>query len=532
MLYGGACCIKRFTAAALIIGLAVWSSLILFPAPLVIETQQAGGEVYFSANRGIVLKAGDCVTLRWEVEQIQAVYLNEQPQTGSGEENFCITGAHPTLRVIFTDNSETIYSLNVQVLLSHPLTWFVAALVALHVRTLLSRPAYAVVIAILVYVLFDKLLPLSEVVATANWREASIALATLAGACTLVFFFGVMVWARGDAVRQPRWMIGAWLISAGILLAVIAGVILYVNPRGMYFAKAYTPHQLLLRESKLAGYGQLAATPDVIIMGSSRAFTLSPEDVQTKTGLTAYNMAIEGGRIEDILIMVRQMPKLPRVLLIEVQEGLPREPDDIAARAPLSWIPYMPLETALLTIEKRLTGLVDLSHFSEALYMLLYHDLYERQPREWPYFAADGMAIRPTITASELEQTLLLDIGNIPAEHCDQVDAVSQSDMKALIEMAAAQDAHLVFYISPRHPSYSDALLNDDPHYQGCRSSFITYMQNLTQQHDHVFFTDASQVETLDISEAGFYDSQHLTQANSSRIIDFLADTLRTAGRE
>lgn len=534
---GGACCIKRFLFAATAFLSIVWSTPILFPSPLVIETQEAGGTIYFSANRSILLSSGDCVTLRWAVDQIQAVHINEQAQTGSGEEHFCLTtDTLPTLRVIFRDGSEQTYRLNITILLSHPTTAILLALIVLtaafNLRNLLSHPGWIAVLAAVIYLFFAKLVPLSELVATANWREASTALASILSVYTLLAFLlltGLIYPHSESAVVAPNCLLWGWAIGAGIILILIIGTILYINPRGMYFANIFRPHQLLLRESKTAGYSNLSSTPDVVIMGSSRAFTMSPVSIQQKTGYTAYNMAIEGGRIEDVLIQARQMTGLPRILLIEVQEGLPREPNDIAARAPLGWLSYMSLDTSLLTVEKRLTGLIDLSHLTESLYIWRYHEWVERQPQEWPLFESDGLAIRPTISASALEQAILLDIGNIPPVQCGRVDETSQIDMATLIDLATVQDTRLVFYLSPRHPLYTTEILDNDPHYQTCYAAFTAYMDNLTRQHDDVFYVDASRLD-LDTSESGFYDSQHLTQANSDRLIDALVDTLHTAG--
>ena len=75
----------------LIILALLWAYLLFIPAPTVIEASNAGGQVYFSANRQVILNAGDCVTLRWQVENIRAVYLNGEAQIGMGEKPLCIT---------------------------------------------------------------------------------------------------------------------------------------------------------------------------------------------------------------------------------------------------------------------------------------------------------------------------------------------------------------------------------------------------------------------------------------------------------
>jgi hypothetical protein len=519
-----------------------------FPAPVIIEAAQSGGHVYFSANRGVVLFPRDCVILRWDVENINQVYLNSQPQIGSGDSRMCLTSTMPTLEVHFQDGSQQTYPLTITILSRSPLAYItlLLALIATALRwpeisPLVRHPlrflSALVILTAILFLFITHMLSLAETIASANWLDATTGVAAQMTALALLAFLLLIA-----AVVGQKFLLGTespsqspagytsirWLTAGVITLSVVAGIILAVNPRGMYFSNRYRPHELLLRDSKTAGHQQLSPPPDLVIMGSSRAFTLSPDDIHERTGLTAFNMSIEGGRIEDFLIQVRQMPILPKVLLIEVREGLPRQPDDIAARAPLTWIPLMSLDTALLTIQKRLTGLFDLHQFAESIYTAHYFDVYRRQPAEWPLFEPNGFASRPLLTASQFEQALLLDIGRLPPVRCDSVAPASQEDMNTLIQFAQSHETSLVFYLSPWHPRYYDALLRDDPGYQTCHAATVAYLTDLAQIHPNLFFLDFSNPDSMDVldSEAGYYDAQHITAENGRRLIDHAADTL------
>lgn len=545
--------LSTLSAFALVGSALLWVYLILLPAPVIVDTVQSGGSVYFAANRSVILSPGDCVTLRWQVDQIRNVYLNGLAQIGSGESRMCISGEMPTLTVQFQDDSQHTYELGVRVLSTSPLTGAIiglALVVAIfhftQLKQILVHPKHLALLlglsVLIVALFFGQMIPLSETIATSKWLEASAATKDLLIAATLMAGLIVMTIAivrvtflSNDtaATRLPSWhrLVAWWGIGFILTFAVIAATIIAINPLGMYFTSSYPSYQLLLRGSKTDGYRQQPQTPDLVIMGSSRAFTLSPTYIEQKTGYIAYNMAIEGGRIEDLLIQARQMPTFPKIMLIEIQDGLPRQPNDIAARAPLTWIPYMQLSTALLTLQKRLEGLVDVNQLAQALYTARYSVLYQRQPKEWPAFEKDGFASRPLISASELDQAILLDIGNIPAIRCARVDETSKSDVQALIQMAQAHQTSLVFYMSPWQPQYYDTLLKDDPKYQQCHDASIAFMNNLAQSYNHVFFLDYSRLDSIGgmADETGFYDSQHLTEANSQRLIDHALDTLRLA---
>lgn len=543
--------IRVLSAVGLVACALFWLYLILLPAPIIIDTEKAGGQVYFSANRNVILASGDCVLLRWQVDRIRNVYLNGQAQIGAGESEMCIAGEMPTLTVEFQDDSQQDFQLGITTLSTSPLTWallgfmFLAAIFHFRqLKMLIGHPKHlALLLAMVVIILiffFADLIPMSNTIASAQWLAASAATKDLlSGIALLAILIILSVLIARDALlpsdnaisHAPRFLIGMWGTGFALAFGLIAATIVVINPLGMYFANQYPSYQLLLRGSKTEGYQRLPQTPGVVIMGSSRAFTLSPAYIEEQTGYSAYNMAIEGGRIEDILIQARQMQALPKVMMIEIQDGLPRQPNDIAARAPLSWIPYMDFRTALLTVQKRLEGLVDINQLAEAVYTARYGAVYAHQPREWPLFESNGFAVRTLISAPELEQAILLDIGNIPPAQCEAVDQTSQADVDTLMQMAQAHNTAIVFYMSPWHPQYVESLLANNPLYQTCHALSLEYMNAHGQSSDQVFFLDYSRLESIDgvADVSGYYDSQHMTEANSQRLIDHTLPTLQLA---
>jgi hypothetical protein len=549
--------LSRSLTLILAISVFIWVYLLLIPAPTVIETTNAGGQVYFSANRQVILNPGDCITLRWQVDNIRAVYLNDEAQIGVGEKPMCFTtnevNTLPRLSVTFQDGDRQTYILNILTLTTAPLTWVIIILALLviglnlgHLQPLFQHRqrliGFMSVLILIGGLFFAYLIPIAETIATANWLEATKALVNQITELTLLAVLVIVAFSivahrtnhtSEEIVAQSpsRLMIGLWGVSLVLAMGLVAGTIVSIDALGMYFGSPYPSHQLLVRGLKTDSYNQLPQVPDIAIMGSSRAFTLSPTYIHDVMGYTAYNMAVEGGRIEDILIQIRQMRIYPKVLLIEIQEGLPRQSNDIAARAPLQWLPYMSTDTAFLTLQKRLEGLLDINQFAQAIYTARYAPIYNHRPKEWPEFVPDGAAIRPPVTASELERAILVDIGNIPAVHCDHIDNTSQDDLNMLIQIADEHHAALVFYISPWNPRYYDALLKDDPQFQQCHTATAQFMQQFAERHKNSFFLDYSHLEAIAgiADESGYFDSQHLTAANGQRLLDHAASTLDLA---
>ncbi len=109
-----------FLGAIVVIVILVFLSIV--PASLTTDVEEEGAEIYFSADRRLIAFPGGCVTVSWEVQYIQAVYLNGNGVIGNGEEQLCLDNEFiPTLEVIFRDETSHIYQLNVRIMSSDPL---------------------------------------------------------------------------------------------------------------------------------------------------------------------------------------------------------------------------------------------------------------------------------------------------------------------------------------------------------------------------------------------------------------------------
>ncbi|MEO8396021.1 MAG: GDSL-type esterase/lipase family protein [Chloroflexota bacterium] len=132
-------------AVALIL---VFLALQLFAPGDKLETDSGDAHIVFSADHGMLIAPGACVTVRWQVDHIQTVYFNELPTVGQGIEQVCTnTPTLPVLRVEFQDGTAQDYHLGVQFLVEQPSIWLlISAGVLLGVVSLyvaLSRPAVA-----------------------------------------------------------------------------------------------------------------------------------------------------------------------------------------------------------------------------------------------------------------------------------------------------------------------------------------------------------------------------------------------------
>lgn len=118
--------IPKRTVFALFLGVVICAALIslrlLAPGAVSLSDQRDDATVDFSADRGQVFAAGDCVQVTWRVAGIREVYVNEIPEVGDGSREVCLESL-PALRVVFQDGAEATYTLPIRFFYAEPVNW-------------------------------------------------------------------------------------------------------------------------------------------------------------------------------------------------------------------------------------------------------------------------------------------------------------------------------------------------------------------------------------------------------------------------
>lgn len=327
----------------------------------------------------------------------------------------------------------------------------------------------------------------------------------------------------------------AWIAGGVIAFTVIFGLIIYVDPRGLYGTNIYEPRLLLVRDDKLNAYTRLATTPDVVVLGSSRAFTLLPEFFEQDLGYSAFNMSVEGGRMEDYEIQTKFIldhdPKNPpKVLMIEITPPLIIGSDEIARRMPLRLLQYMDSNLIKKVLKHRIEGLLDLQQFNEALYSLHYYMSEQIEPTYWIFNPDGGGSVQ---SSYDLQYLLQQDIANWKVQGCPHQQLLPEGirHLEAVVHLAEEHNLSVILYITPRHPDYYNELMAENRHYLRCETILQTYMQALMDRYPFVFYLNYSRLEQIGgvADETGYYDSQHMTPLNNHYLLTAAAGTIRRA---
>jgi hypothetical protein len=93
--------------------------------------------------------------------------------------------------------------------------------------------------------------------------------------------------------------------TAVALLGMIAAINWIVNPYGQYSPHIFRPVVQDSRSEKYQLFDQLPTAPEGLILGSSRAMKFEPSYLEKRTQLSFFNFAVNHGRPEDFLAILR-----------------------------------------------------------------------------------------------------------------------------------------------------------------------------------------------------------------------------------
>ena len=102
-------------------------------------------------------------------------------------------------------------------------------------------------------------------------------------------------------MRWGRFVAGA-LVAAAVLVAAVAAFNLLTDPWGVFGIGIFPPRVNQDRSTKADLLTELEQPPELLIYGSSRAWTVEAARVEQATGLRTFNAAVTAGRPADAYV--------------------------------------------------------------------------------------------------------------------------------------------------------------------------------------------------------------------------------------
>lgn len=323
-----------------------------------------------------------------------------------------------------------------------------------------------------------------------------------------------------------------WIFPLLLITSFVFGLNLYANPDGVF---PWNQHPTYIiggvRSIKLNLYQQIDYSPEVIILGSSRAHVIAGEYFRQEFGKSFFNWSVEGGDQVDALtienfIFSRQKEK-PNILIVEM---FPYLLDNWPRRTPLTMSSYLPNTKMYFTYLTRLvTEAISVNSVAKSTFTVVYVD--KRPEQTQTRFYPDGSII---VQHGANDQYWDVIAERLPAkESVMQCNGIPFDEQEFIAQVAVtAQDngVGIVFYISPMNADFFDLINFQDPIYQRCQQQINIYMNGLVKNNDGVYYKNLLAYKPINnMRRNGYFDAEHLTEAGARAVLEALSPEIRNA---
>jgi hypothetical protein len=332
-----------------------------------------------------------------------------------------------------------------------------------------------------------------------------------------------------DSARSVR----VWWIGFLPMLVIALGLAIYINPHARFLGDRFPPVNTGARKIKVDLFAKLTSPPDMVIMGSSRAFTISPDYLQEKTGYNAFNMSVDSGGAADYFVQMNYMVSAdltPHILLMEIHQNTFGDVSQTWGIQPLAMMPYTTRDGAAILAEESLKDAFSLQSLSDSIFSFF---LSDPQRQTWTINLAHGMGSRAPLTHEEYERLLTATIKSPTKNniYCKRLVADGRQVFESIMALAQKNGVGVVLYESPMNFTFYSATYKQNPKgFDNCRKLLRTYLSSLADSYPNVFFRDLSGYEPITkLQEDGFYDAVHLKPNAAEMVVDALTPEIESA---
>jgi hypothetical protein len=326
----------------------------------------------------------------------------------------------------------------------------------------------------------------------------------------------------------------AGFVAAVLIVLGASGLVNYlVNPYGLYPSAAWPPYSWNLRQAKLDRLQDAATAPEVLFLGSSRAFGLRPQRVAERCGLSAYNASVPSGRLIDHLslfkaALTRRDAERIRVAVLQLDLGSFWRDVDIPLelRATPSLLRYASGDAPAAASQ----WLEDVMRVVSSAQLLdSIRSVRQHRAGQPPNLMMDGDGVVHFASREDAMAHGRYDVQAAIAEEIPyeeelfreghRVADVQIERFRAIAAAARAAGVKLVVWLSPVHPALIDVLrpLGWDQQ----RRLVVALLERL-QQEERFELYDLSTIDRFGGGTNGFLNATHVTASNADRIVDVL----------
>jgi hypothetical protein len=330
-----------------------------------------------------------------------------------------------------------------------------------------------------------------------------------------------------------------FLVAVLAVTALYLGSIVAVNPRGDFAGTRFPWLYANTRKLKLNLYQKYGREKpvEIVVFGSSRTMVLDPRELETLSGMRAFNFGVFSALPEDFLAIYRWLRRtngVPRILLVGVDLGAlgaGAEPsaellNNRALAAELDPSLREPIHAAVQDF-KLYKSTVTTAYARDAIRAV---QLAIRPREPFNTFRADGAMEYPgwdrEIAAGTFDKAKVWEscaAGAINLTKVNLRDSVSSTRLGhigTLIREARGDDVRIVVWVTPSDPGLS-ARLSAEP-LAWRRSEEARNRLDSVATSNHAKLLDLTDPASFGGDPKSWYDCQHYHHADAARIARLL----------
>jgi hypothetical protein len=335
-------------------------------------------------------------------------------------------------------------------------------------------------------------------------------------------------------VRWGRFVAGV-LVAAAVLVGAVVAFNLLTDPWGVFGVGIFPPRVNQDRSTKADLLAELRRPPELLIYGSSRAWTVEAARVEQATGLRTFNAAVTAGRPADAYVFTsvvhdtwpRATPDFLWLLDVEAFLRGPLPPSLLAESRFSRYLPWRAKAAAQLD---ELGWLASWSGLQASYEVWKKRPTREKVRASWlRRIARDGtVKTPPSSEAGPGPKALKKWSEEEVARYRTfvRLDAGAETYVEKTLQLFASWGGSGVVVLTPTQPEVLAAVQGAG--WRRRHAEVLRLLERLQRQYDFAV-VDMTGVEAFGGDPSGFFDATHMTTENQRRMVD--AVLARAGGR-
>jgi hypothetical protein len=319
--------------------------------------------------------------------------------------------------------------------------------------------------------------------------------------------------------RHARRFVIAFSVTFACLTLAIGTLNFVTNPNGLYPTNLVKGAKWNDRPQKSKLMRQTSA--EVLILGTSHSMKISPKEVEALTGMTAFNAAVSNGTAEDELIFLRDAVEgnhwPVKLVLVQVDPDiLGSGPLDPTLRRDPDLSRYLGSGSP---IEEKWENVTALLNFDQTLHSLYTYRWILKGSILSQHFEPDGYLRYDQTERERAQGTFNLQV-RVAASgtfarfaNVSPPSAARESVFNNLLEYCKAHSIAVKIFLPPLHPSVYSALQKTN--FARVNAETIEYARTAAAKYGAEFY-NFNDLASFDGKADGFYDAEHMDEANAS----------------